>query len=200
MAKEPIGLPSAPRRAIAALAAIALLTTLTQVAWAEPSTKDKLEAAKAEFERLKDDIAAQQQVVSALLLEAQRIAERREVAYGQWQDITARLLETRKALGEAQAEYQGLKVDLEVRARGLHHWPGIGPGVLARGHIDLRPVIPDGVRERTQPVGRRPRDRGPEPPQRARSQQTGAGTPRDEGGGCARARSGAGGRGEGQAG
>jgi murein DD-endopeptidase MepM/ murein hydrolase activator NlpD len=107
------------------LAAMALLTALAQVASAEPSTKDQLDAAKAQFERLKDQIAAQQQVVSTLLLEAQRIAERREVAYGEWQDITAQLQKTRVALGKAQDEYQGLQSDLEARARQAYI---IGPG------------------------------------------------------------------------
>src|SRR5215204_179247 len=107
MAEELRGFPGALRRAVAVLAAMALLTALAQVASAEPSTKDQLDAAKAQFERLKDQIAAQQQVVSTLLLEAQRIAERREVAYGEWRDITAQLQKTRVALGKAQDEYQG---------------------------------------------------------------------------------------------
>ena len=82
MAEKPKGLPGVLRRAVAVGAAMAVLTALAQVASAEPSTKDKLEAAKAEFERLKDKITAQQQVVSTLLLEAQRIAERKELAFG----------------------------------------------------------------------------------------------------------------------
>jgi peptidoglycan hydrolase CwlO-like protein len=124
-AEELRGFPGALRRAVAVLAAMALLTALAQVASAEPSTKDQLDAAKAQFERLKDQIAAQQQVVSTLLLEAQRIAERREVAYGEWQDITAQLQKTRVALGKAQDEYQGLQSDLEARARQAYI---IGPG------------------------------------------------------------------------
>jgi len=125
MAENSKGLPGVLRRAVAVLAAMALLTTLAQVASAEPSTKDKLDAAKAQFERLKDQIAAQQRVVSTLLLEAQRIAERREAAYAQWQQITARLHETRAALAEAQAEYQRLQSDLEARARQAYI---TGPG------------------------------------------------------------------------
>jgi murein DD-endopeptidase MepM/ murein hydrolase activator NlpD len=125
MAEKSRGVPGVLRRALAVLAAIALLTALAQVASAEPSTKDKLEAAKAQFERLKNQIAQRQQVVSNLLLEAQRIAERREQAYGEWQDITGRLHETREALAKAQAEYQGLQADLEARARQAYI---TGPG------------------------------------------------------------------------
>src|SRR5262245_40606651 len=125
MAEKTKGLPGPRRRAVAVLAAMALLTALSQVASAEPSTKDKLEAAKAQFERLKNQIAQQQHVVSTLLLEAQRIAERREQAYGEWQDITGRLHQTREALAKAQAEYQGLRADLEARARQAYI---TGPG------------------------------------------------------------------------
>jgi murein DD-endopeptidase MepM/ murein hydrolase activator NlpD len=109
------------------VAALALLTSLAQVAVAEPSTKEKLDAAKAEFEQLKGEIESQQRVVSALLLQAQRIAERREVAYGEWQQITAQLRDTRLALADAQAKYQGLRSDLEQRARDAYiSGPGSG--------------------------------------------------------------------------
>jgi murein DD-endopeptidase MepM/ murein hydrolase activator NlpD len=125
MAEKHKGLPGVLRRAVAVLAATALLTALGQVAAAEPSTKDKLEAAKAQFERLKDQIASQQRAVSALLLEAQRIAERREAAYAAWQVITSRLHQTRAALSKAQEEYQRLQGDLELRAREAYI---VGPG------------------------------------------------------------------------
>jgi murein DD-endopeptidase MepM/ murein hydrolase activator NlpD len=125
MAEITKGLPGVLRRAVAVLAATALLTALAQVASAEPSTKDKLEAAKAQFERLKDQIALRQRDVSALLLEAQRIAERREAAYAAWQAITSRLHQTRAALSKAQEEYQRLQSDLETRAREAYI---VGPG------------------------------------------------------------------------
>jgi murein DD-endopeptidase MepM/ murein hydrolase activator NlpD len=125
MAEKTKGVPGVLRRAVAVLAAMALLMTLAQVASAEPSTKDKLDAAKAQFERLKNQIAEQQRVVSTLLLEAQRIAERREAAYAAWQQITARLRETRTALAKAQDEYQQLQSDLELRAREAYI---TGPG------------------------------------------------------------------------
>jgi murein DD-endopeptidase MepM/ murein hydrolase activator NlpD len=125
MAEKTKGVPGVLRRAVAVLAAMALLSALAQVASAEPSTKDKLDAAKAQFERLKDQIAAQQRVVSTLLLEAQRIAERREAAYGEWQDITAQLHKTRTELAHAQEEYQRLQSDLELRAREAYI---TGPG------------------------------------------------------------------------
>ena len=63
------------RRALAVVAAMALLTSLAQVAAAEPSTEEKLDAAKAEFEQLKNQIASQQQVLNRLSAEAAVIAK-----------------------------------------------------------------------------------------------------------------------------
>jgi murein DD-endopeptidase MepM/ murein hydrolase activator NlpD len=113
------------RRALGAAAALLVVTSLAQVAGAEPSTKEKLQAAKAEFEQLKGEIAAQQQVLSRLLLEAAVIGERRELAYGRWQQITVELRDTREQLGEAQDEYQRLQDVLEARAREAYI---VGPG------------------------------------------------------------------------
>lgn len=120
MAEDHSGSPVVFRRALAVVAALALLTSGAQVALAEPSTKQKLEDAKAEFEQLKGEIESQQRVVSTLLLEAQRIAERKEAAYGEWQQITAELQDTRAALTDAQVQYQGLRDDLEKRARDAY--------------------------------------------------------------------------------
>ena len=120
MAENHSGSPVVFRRALAVVAALALLTSAAQVALAEPTTKQKLEDAKAEFEQLKGEIESQQRVVSTLLLEAQRIAERKEAAYGEWQQITADLQDTRAALTDAQVEYQGLRDDLEQRARDAY--------------------------------------------------------------------------------
>ena len=113
------------RRALAVVAAMALLTSLAQVAAAEPSTEEKLDAAKAEFEQLKNQIASQQQVLNRLSAEAAVIAERWEVANGRWEQVTAELRQTQLALAEAQAEYQDLKADLEERARQAYI---TGPG------------------------------------------------------------------------
>jgi murein DD-endopeptidase MepM/ murein hydrolase activator NlpD len=113
------------RRALAVVAALALMTSLAQVAVAEPSTKDKLDATKAEFEQLKNQIASQQQVLNQLSAEAAVIAERWEIANGRWEQVTAELRQTQVALAEAQAEYQGLKSDLEKRARQAYI---TGPG------------------------------------------------------------------------
>ena len=113
------------RRALAVVAAVALLTSLPQIAVAEPSTEEKLDAAKAEFEQLTNQIASQQRVLNQLAAEAAVIAERWEVANGRWEQITAQLHQTQFALAEAQAEYQGLKVDLEERARQAYI---TGPG------------------------------------------------------------------------
>jgi murein DD-endopeptidase MepM/ murein hydrolase activator NlpD len=113
------------RRVLAVVAALALLTTLAKVAVAEPSTEERLDAAKAEFEQLKNQIASQQQVLNRLSAEAAVIAERWEVASGRWEQVTSELRKTQFALAEAQAEYQGLKSDLEERARQAYI---TGPG------------------------------------------------------------------------
>jgi murein DD-endopeptidase MepM/ murein hydrolase activator NlpD len=113
------------RRALAVVAALALLTSFAQVALAEPSTQEKLDAAKAEFEQLKNQIASQQEVLNRLSAEAAVIAERWEVATGRYEQVTAELHQTQVALAEAQAEYQGLKSDLEERARQAYI---TGPG------------------------------------------------------------------------
>jgi murein DD-endopeptidase MepM/ murein hydrolase activator NlpD len=113
------------RRALAVVAALAILTSLAQVAAAEPSTEERLDAAKAEFEQLKNQIASQQQVLNQLSAEAAVIAERWEVATGRYEQVTAELHQTQVALAEAQAEYQGLKSDLEERARQAYI---TGPG------------------------------------------------------------------------
>ena len=113
------------RRALAVLVAMALLTSVAQVALAEPSTEQKLDAAKAEFEQLTNQIEAQQQVLNQLSMQAAVIAERREQAYGRWEQITSELHDTRVALADAQAEYQGLQDQLEERAREAYI---TGPG------------------------------------------------------------------------
>jgi murein DD-endopeptidase MepM/ murein hydrolase activator NlpD len=113
------------RRALAVVAALAILTSLAQVAAAEPSTEERLDAAKAEFEQLKNQIASQQEVLNRLSAEAAVIAERWEVATGRYEQVTAELHQTQVALAEAQAEYQGLKSDLEERARQAYI---TGPG------------------------------------------------------------------------
>jgi murein DD-endopeptidase MepM/ murein hydrolase activator NlpD len=125
MAENHTGSGVVLRRALAMVASLALLMSFAQVALAEPSTQEKLDAAKAEFEQLKNQIASQQQVLNRLSAEAAVIAERWEVANGRWEQITAELRETQFALAEAQAEYQGLKSDLEERARQAYI---TGPG------------------------------------------------------------------------
>jgi murein DD-endopeptidase MepM/ murein hydrolase activator NlpD len=125
MADSLTGARALVRRALAVLAALALLTTFAQVAGADPSTKEKLDAAKAEFEQLKREIEGQQNYLNTLGLQAARIAERWEVALGRWEQITAELRETRLALAEAQAEYQALQTKLEERARQAYI---TGPG------------------------------------------------------------------------
>ncbi len=112
------------RRALGALAILALVASLAQVAGAE-TTKDKLDRAKAEFEQLTKEITAQQQVLDRLLLEAAVIAERMDAAQARWEQITEELRTTTLALRDAQAKYQGLQNELESRAREAYI---TGPG------------------------------------------------------------------------
>jgi murein DD-endopeptidase MepM/ murein hydrolase activator NlpD len=113
------------RRALAVLAALALVTTLAQVASAEPSTKEKLEAAKAEFERIKKDIEAQQVALSRLSAEVARAYQRWEVANARYEQISEQLLITRHQLREVTEEYRSLQGTLEERAREAYI---TGPG------------------------------------------------------------------------
>jgi peptidoglycan hydrolase CwlO-like protein len=112
------------RRALGAVAAIALVASLTQVAGAE-TTKDKLDRAKAEFNQLKKEIEAQQQVLERLLLEAAEIAQRMDDAQARHEQITEELRTTTLALRAAQADYQALQNELEARAREAYI---TGPG------------------------------------------------------------------------
>ena len=113
------------RRALGAFAAVVLVASLAQVASADPTTKDKLEAAKAEFAQLKRQIQAQNEVLSRLLLEAAEIAQRLDDAQARYEQITEELRTTTLQLRQAQADYQGLQDRLESRAREAYI---TGPG------------------------------------------------------------------------
>jgi len=112
------------RRALGVLTALVLVASFGQVAGAE-TTKDKLDRAKAEFEQLKKEITAQNEVLSRLLLEAAEIAQRRDDAQARFEQITEELRTTTLALRQAQADYQGLQNELEARAREAYI---TGPG------------------------------------------------------------------------
>lgn len=113
------------RRALALLAASALVSTLAQVASAEPGTKEKLEAAEREVERLKDEIADRQAVLGRLSEEIAVAYGRWEVANARYEQITEELANTRRQLRDAQQEYQALQGTLEERAREAYI---VGPG------------------------------------------------------------------------
>jgi murein DD-endopeptidase MepM/ murein hydrolase activator NlpD len=108
---------SLSRRALGVLASLCLVTGLSGVAGAEPSTKDKLDAAKTELEQLEDEIEAQNAVLERLLDEAAVLAEERERAYGRWEQITEELRTTTLELRSAQEEFQRLNEQLDARAR-----------------------------------------------------------------------------------
>jgi peptidoglycan hydrolase CwlO-like protein len=112
-------------RALGALAALALVATVSPVASADPPTKEQLEDAKAQYEVLKDQIEDQQAHLSQLSAEAAVIAERWEQATGRYEQITEDLRNTTLQLRDAQARYQELQGTLEARARQVYI---TGPG------------------------------------------------------------------------
>lgn len=113
------------RRAPALLAALALVSALGQVASAEPGTREKLEAAEHELERLEDRIVDQKAVLGRLSEEIAVAYGRWEVANARYEQITEELANTRRQLRDAQDEYQTLQGTLEERAREAYI---VGPG------------------------------------------------------------------------
>jgi len=112
-------------RALGALLAISVLVGLTSVSVAAPSTKDKLDAAKAEVERLEREIERQQGFLNQLNAEAAVIAARWEEAQGRWEQITLELHNTQAELDAAQNEFRDLQRELDDRAREAYI---VGPG------------------------------------------------------------------------
>jgi murein DD-endopeptidase MepM/ murein hydrolase activator NlpD len=125
MAQRSVSAHPVVRRALALLAASALVSTVGQVASAEPDTKEKLEAAEREVERLKDEIADRQAVLGRLSEEIAVAYGRWEVASARYEQITEELATTRRQLRDAQEEYRALQGTLEERAREAYI---VGPG------------------------------------------------------------------------
>ncbi len=98
---------------------------LSPVAGAEPSTKEKLEAAEAEFERVLDQIEGQQDVLERIMLETAEVAEEFQRAESRYEQITEELRNTTLQLRAAQDEFRGLRAQLEARAREAYI---TGPG------------------------------------------------------------------------
>ncbi len=116
MADNSRGARSAPRRAVAVAAVFALLTTLMGVAAAEPSTKEKLAAAEAEFEQIATRIRQQQKVLDRLSHEAGILLQAFEEARGRFEQVTEELNKTRTQLQAARARYSELRGQLDARA------------------------------------------------------------------------------------
>jgi murein DD-endopeptidase MepM/ murein hydrolase activator NlpD len=117
MAENTTSAPSLFVRALGVVAALALLATLSPAAGAQVPTEEKLDAAKAEFERLTDQIASQQNVLEGLMAEAAEIAQRLTEAEGRYGQITEDLRNTTLELHRAQADFQTLQDELDLRAR-----------------------------------------------------------------------------------
>jgi murein DD-endopeptidase MepM/ murein hydrolase activator NlpD len=117
MADNTTGARPLLRRALGLAAVFALVTALAGVAGAEPSTKDKLEAAEAEFKQLAARIESQQGVLAQLAQEAGVLAQKVDEAQARWEQITEQLRETRSELEAARAEHARLRERLDLRAR-----------------------------------------------------------------------------------
>jgi peptidoglycan hydrolase CwlO-like protein len=105
------------RRAAVLVAASLLVTVLAGVAGAEPTTQQKLDAAKAEVKQLFGEIAAQQDHLAELSRQAGALAAKVDVAQGRWEQITEELRTTRGELEAAREEYARLRSQLDERAR-----------------------------------------------------------------------------------
>ena len=110
---------SAPRVAasVVALASIALAVVLSPIAGAEPSTKQRLEAAEAEFKQIAARIESQQEVLDRLSAEAAVLAREYQEAEARWEQITDELRRTRAELEAARNEFAKLRSQLDERAR-----------------------------------------------------------------------------------
>jgi murein DD-endopeptidase MepM/ murein hydrolase activator NlpD len=112
-------------RVLVALLATVLLASLSSSAGAQTSTKDKLDAAEAEFEQIVAQIESQQGVLQTLQLEAAEIAQRLTEAEGRWEQITEELRSTTIQLRQARADFEELRGELDQRARETFI---VGPG------------------------------------------------------------------------
>jgi len=117
MANNPRGSRSLAGRALGVAVLLALVTTVAGVALAEPSTKDKLEAAEAEFEQIAARIRAQQGELDRLSAEAAVLAMAFQEAESRWEQITEELRSTRGELQAARAEHAAVRAQLDERAR-----------------------------------------------------------------------------------
>ena len=116
MAENSTGARTARRRAAAVAVAFLLVTGLVGVAAAEPSTKEKLAAAEAEFKRIAARIQEQQRVLDRLSQEAAVLWEAVQQAEARWEQITEELRVTRSELQAARARYSELRAQLDARA------------------------------------------------------------------------------------
>jgi peptidoglycan hydrolase CwlO-like protein len=116
MADNSTGARSVRRRAAVVAAAFLLVTALVGVAAAEPSTKEKLAAAEAEFKRIAARIQEQQKTLDTLSQEAAILWEAFQQAEARWEQITDELRTTRIELQAARARYSDLRAQLDARA------------------------------------------------------------------------------------
>jgi murein DD-endopeptidase MepM/ murein hydrolase activator NlpD len=119
MAENSRARSSAPRVAAfaAALSVVVMSGALSPVAGADPSTKERLEAAEAEFKQIAARIESQQDVLDRLSAEAAVLAQQFQEAESRWEQITDELRRTRAELEAARSEFATLRSRLDERAR-----------------------------------------------------------------------------------
>ncbi len=115
MAHNRIGTGAAWRRAAVVLAALSLLSGVTPGAGADP--KQQLHQAKSRLEQIRQEITAQQAVLSRLSAQAAALAQRIDEAQGRYEYITSQLQDTRLKLRDATDRFHAVETQLNTRAR-----------------------------------------------------------------------------------
>ncbi|MFM7718593.1 MAG: murein hydrolase activator EnvC family protein [Actinomycetota bacterium] len=110
--------PDLALRALTALVAFGVLAVGASAS--ATSTKEELDAAKRSYERLKDEIAAEQRRLDSLEQQAAVMAGRIEAAEGRLEKAEDDLEQTKRDIAEAQARYAELQIALGERARAAY--------------------------------------------------------------------------------
>ena len=105
-------------RALAGLLAFGLLAVGATAS--ASSTKEELDAAKRSYERLKDEIAAEQRRLDSLEQQATVMAGRIEAAEGRLEKAEDELAQTKQEIADAEARFAELQRALGERARAAY--------------------------------------------------------------------------------
>ena len=102
---------------VAALLGFALLAALPPTVASATSTKEQLDQAKKEYDRLKDEIAGEQARLKSLQSQAYQLAGEIEAADGRLEKAVDALRRTRQDIADAQGQLDDLRAKLAERAR-----------------------------------------------------------------------------------